>query len=70
MREGEIYSGFNLGLEILLFDPLRSRGRIVKVMIVSISDSRFFSLIRSRRAECADPYPGFNLGLEILLFDP
>ena len=36
---------FNLGLEILLFDRSTGIRRPISVVAVSISDSRFFSLI-------------------------
>ena len=39
------------------------------LQIVSISDSRFFSLIGGNANRTVPTLPRFNLGLEILLFD-
>ena len=60
---------FNLGLEILLFDREIANPASDGVETVSISDSRFFSLIASARLSIYLFLHGFNLGLEILLFD-
>ena len=70
---GEIHfgseEGFNLVLEILLFDGQAASGRQPVARYVSISYSRFFSLMVPSHYKPNANNASFNLVLEILLFD-
>ena len=62
--------GFNLILEILLFDLADADWVGRECVVVSISFLRFFSLIPPENRRQISRRSRFNLILEILLFDP